>query len=419
VTVAPAPRRQARPRGSLRRAASIALATLLLATGAGCGLLGGDDTYEVTAYFPRAVSLFPSSQVRVLGLPSGTVTAVEIEGDRVRVDMAIDSDVPLPVDVNAEIIPQSLIGERYVQLFPAFQTGMAEAPDGHVIGLERAIVPVEPDEALEALRDFLDSLDPDGLGNLIDNLEENLRDQGEPLGRALSELSELVTTFAESDDVLVRIVDSFDRLTATLSTREQQLGEVLAAFGEASQILADERRSIESFVDALARVSEDGFDLVSEHAVRLRDDIDTLTAAGRTIVANLDAVGDLLDSGPLLVSGEDGTRGLLGAYNHEMRAINLRNSFSPIILAGLRPLFDGLGLDLPCIPLLQFDTVCAQSTGEPVVADITLPSTPIDDVLAVLAAPTAPAPVVEHDNLVDRVGAAATRAATTLLGVER
>lgn len=417
MTLATAPPRPVRRHRRPGRAPLVALATLLLATSAGCGLLGGDDTYEVTAYFPRAVSLFPSSQVRVLGLPSGTVTAVEIEGDRVRVDMAIDRDVPLPLDVNAEIIPQSLIGERYVQLFPAYQTGMAEAPDGHVIDLDRAIVPVEPDEALEALRDFLDSLDPDGLGNLIDNLEENLRDQGEPLGRALGELSELVTTFAESDDVLVRIVDSFDRLTATLSTREQQLGEVLAAFAEASQILADERRSIESFVDALARVSEDGFDLVSEHAVRLRDDIDTLTTAGRTIVANLDAVGDLLDSGPLLVSGEDGTRGLLGAYNHEMRAINLRNSFSPIILAGLQPLFDGLGLELPCIPLVQFDTVCAQSAGEPVAADIALPSTPIDDVLAALAAPTAPAPIAEHDSLVGRASAAATRAATTLLGV--
>ena len=32
-----------------------------------CGLIGGGDTYQLTAYFDRAVSVFPSSDVRVLG----------------------------------------------------------------------------------------------------------------------------------------------------------------------------------------------------------------------------------------------------------------------------------------------------------------------------------------------------------------
>jgi phospholipid/cholesterol/gamma-HCH transport system substrate-binding protein len=296
---------------------------------------------------------------------------------------------------------------------------MPRAEDGHVIPLERTIVPVEPDEALEALREFLDSLDPDGLGTLITNLEEDLRDLGEPLGESLGQLSELVATFAESDDTLVRITDSFDRLTATLATRESQIGEVLAAFGEATQILADERASVERLVEGLARVSQDGLDLIGTHAGRLRQDIEVLTEVGRTIDVNLDRVAELLDSGPILISGFDGEGGLLNAYNHEARAMNLRNSFSPLTVSLLQPIFDGLGLELPCIDEVQFDTVCAQAERRAVTAAVTAPRTPVDDVLDLLSSPTEGFAAPSRPGLLDRVGRGFDRAARSLLGVGR
>jgi phospholipid/cholesterol/gamma-HCH transport system substrate-binding protein len=401
------------------RAAVVAVAVVLALVASGCGILGGGGSYQVTAYFPRAVSVFPSSQVRVLGLPAGTVTAVEVEGDRVRIDMDVDDGIPLPVDVTAELIPQSLIGERYVQLSPAYRTGMPRAEDGHVITLERTIVPVEPDEALEALREFLDSLDPDGVGTLITNLEEDLRDLGEPLGESLGQLSELVAAFAESDDTLVRITDSFDRLTATLATRESQIGEVLAAFGEATQILADERASVERLVEGLARVSEDGLDLIGTHAGRLRQDIEVLTEVGRAIHVNLDRVEELLDAGPVLVSGFDGEGGLLNAYDHEVRAINLRNSFSPLTVSLLQPIFEGLGLELPCIDEVQFDTVCAQAERDAVPASVTAPRTPVDDVLDLLSSPTGTFAAPRSPGAAQRLGDGLDRAVRSLLGVGR
>ncbi len=66
------------------------------------------------AFFPRGVGVYPSSQVRVLGLPAGTVDKVEVVGTQVRITMSIDKDVPVPKDVKALLAPQSLIGERYV-----------------------------------------------------------------------------------------------------------------------------------------------------------------------------------------------------------------------------------------------------------------------------------------------------------------
>src|SRR3954470_14661670 len=150
-----------------------ALALVMTLVASGCSPFGGGGgTYHLTAYFPRAVALYKSSQVRVLGLPAGTVDSVEVEGTRVKVTMSIHNDIPVPKDVEALIAPQSLIGERYVQLSPAWRNGEDKAPDGMQIA--KTVIPVEPDEALAELKKFIDSLDPQGLGSLINNLSHPL-----------------------------------------------------------------------------------------------------------------------------------------------------------------------------------------------------------------------------------------------------
>jgi phospholipid/cholesterol/gamma-HCH transport system substrate-binding protein len=389
-------------------------AALLLALGAAalpaCGVLGGGGgSYEITAYFPRAVSVFEGSDVRVLGLPAGSVKEVEVEGDRVKVVLAVDDDVPVPDDLTAQIVPQSLIGERYIQLSPAFKEGMERAEDGKVVDADQTIVPTEPDEALAALKEFLDSLDPNGLGRLVTNLEEDLRGNGSALNETLDSLSELVTTFAEKDDALARIVDSFDRLTTTLVTREQQLGQVLDAFAQASQVLADERQGIETLVAGLADLSREGLVLVSEHDTQLRAGIQTLTDAAAVIEANLDAVEDLLESGGLIGPG------LIGAFNPELRAINLRNNFSPLVPELLNLVLGALGLPSMCIPILTECTVAGASDSGATEARLA-PSSPIGSLVALLEAPT-DAPPAPGPGLLERTGGHLRDAGDTLLGL--
>jgi virulence factor Mce-like protein len=386
-----------------RSAVGLGLAAALLAALPACGLVGGGDTYTLTAYFDRAVSVFPTADVRVLGLPAGSVSEVEIDGDQVRIDMRIPSDIAIPADATAQIVPQSLIGERYIRISPAFKDGMTPAEDGDI--LEHTIIPVEPDEALAALKEFLDSLDPEGIGDLVTNLDEDLRGNGAGLNDALGSLSQLLETFAEKDDVLVRIVDSFDRLSTTLVTREQQLGEVLDAFAEASQVLADERGSIEALVSGLADLSRNGLALVGEHSSALRADITTLATAAATIEANLTSVTDLLAAGPEL------TAGLIDAYNHDLRAFNLRNSFSPLttdLVGLLGPAF--------CLPILQTCPVSAVGAAPATPARITAQATPISALLSLLAAPAAPA-LRSTDGLATRLGGFLQDAASTLMGV--
>jgi virulence factor Mce-like protein len=303
----------------------------------------------VAVDFPRAVSLYPSSAVQVLGLGAGTVRSVEPRGDRVHVVLAIDDDVPIPADAVAAIVPQSLIGERHVQLHPAWTEGDARMEDGAVIPMDRTVIPVEPDEALAALKDFLDAMDPKATGRLIDNAASSLEGNGETLGNALHELAELNSTLAAKDDQLVSIVESLDAFTATLVTREGQLGEVLDLFADATGALADERKEIEALVTGLADVSTRGLDLVSKNGEQLRRDIDVLTTTLQSVDGNLGAVHDLLST------ADDFPAGIANAFDEEHRRIDLRQQFSPLVssildtVPGLPPAVC-LPVDVDCDP---------------------------------------------------------------------
>jgi len=388
------------------------LAAVALAA-SGCSFVEGGDTYEVVASFPRAVSLYESGAVQVLGLPAGEVRDIEVDGDRVRVTMAVDSDVPLPADVRAAIVPQSLIGERRIQLFPAFEQGDELARDGHEIAIEDTIVPVEPDEALASLKEFLDALDPDGVGRLIDNAATALDGQGEELGAALDELSDLVGNFEDNDDAIIRIAERFDDFTSTLLTRESQLAQVLDDFAVVADVLAEEREEVEALVRGLAGLADGGLDLVSEHAVRLRTDVAILQRLTESIEQNLGGVEDLLQGGAQQIDG------FIGAYNPTVRALNLRNSFSPLLEEALGPVFDELGVPFPCLPV---DVRCAEGGVGPldadaaVAAELPRPTTPVDDVLELLGSRTArPAPEAP-DGEADGPGVL-QRMVATLLGV--
>ena len=393
----------------MRRALGVLVAVSVLAALPACSLVGGGgDRYTLTAHFPRAVSVFPSSDVRVLGLPAGQVTKVKIDGDTVLVELSIPTSIKVPKGARAQIVPQSLIGERYIQLSPAYKDGMDAMQDGEEI--RDTIVPVEPDEALAALKEFLDSLDPDGIGELVGNLEEDLRGNGAALNDTLGSFSELVSTFAEKDDTLLRIIDSFDRLSATLVTRESQLGEVLDAFAAASEVLADERESITDLVSGLADLSQTGLRLVGEHSTELRADIQTLADAAATIDANLSSVTKLLKAGNLLTSG------LLEAYNPDLRAIDLRNNFSPLVL-DLVNLFVDLDPELVCavIPVAGCEGFVSLDAADATPATITEQSTtPVGSLLTLLSADTAPVPA--GPSTADRLGDWLDDAASTLLG---
>lgn len=76
--------------------------------------------YEISADFLKVGGLERGSDVRMSGIPIGTVTREELDPKSflARVTMTVTSDVKLPTDTEASIVSDGLLGSKYVNLIP-------------------------------------------------------------------------------------------------------------------------------------------------------------------------------------------------------------------------------------------------------------------------------------------------------------
>ena len=160
------------------------------------------DTKTVTAHFPRAVSIYDGTEVRILGVRVGEVTAVIPEGNSVRVEMEYDANYDVPEDAQAVIVTPTLVADRFVQLTPVYEGGPAMA-DGAEIELPDTGVPVELDRIYGSLQTLTQALGPNGVNadGTLDNFLKAGRNafegQGARGNEMLRELSAAVETFGE------------------------------------------------------------------------------------------------------------------------------------------------------------------------------------------------------------------------------
>jgi ABC-type transporter Mla subunit MlaD len=228
--------------------------------------------------------------------------------------------------------------------------------------MERTEVPVEPDEALAALKKFLDSLDPSATGRLVQNAADDLKGSGQSFNDAVANLSTLVGTLADKDQQLAHIIENFDQFTGVLRTRETELGHVMDSFANLANLLAEERKAIESTVRNLGSVSTDAFDLLSLNRAGLDKDLTQLTRLLQAVRVNIDSVEQVLDSGPLLV------KGLHNAYAPQFHRIDLRTQISPTVAQLLGNI--GLGFTV-CLPI---DVGCTPSGSSTAAAPAKAPA---------------------------------------------
>ena len=111
---------------------AIAVVLVLAVSVAIWWLFNGASERRVTAYFTAAVGIYPGGDVRILGVPVGTIDSVTPQGRLVRVEMSVDRDVRVPANASAVAVSPSVVSDRYVQLAPVYRGG-PEMRDGAVI----------------------------------------------------------------------------------------------------------------------------------------------------------------------------------------------------------------------------------------------------------------------------------------------
>ncbi len=309
----------------------VPLVVLGFAVAAAVTVLGGDSTKTVVAHFPRAISVYEGSDVRVLGVPVGTVTRVEPTGTDVTVTMAYDATVRLPADAKAVIIAPSVVGDRYVQLTPAYSGTGAVMADGAELGVEETSEPLELDQIYDSLDRLNVALGPRGanqtgaLSDLLSVTADNFGGQGTTFRQTIKDFSRFSATLADNKEELFGSVEALEGFMQTLADNDQTVRQFNQSLADVSTMLAGERQELVAATRNLsvALTAVKGF--VEDNKDSLSRNISGLNRVSKVLVRQRAALDEILHVAPGALNN------LAMTYNPQAGTLDTRANFGETI----------------------------------------------------------------------------------------
>ncbi|WP_067999230.1 MCE family protein [Nocardia pseudobrasiliensis] len=179
----------------------------------------GVGTQDIKAEFVQTAGVRVGDKVDVAGVPVGTVSGAELEGDHVLLTLQIDNDVKLGPDAKASIKMATLLGARYVDLDP----GDGKGSKGKRIPKNNTVVPYNLADVVQIGTPKFEALD-------TKKLTESLKVLGDQIDG--------------SPQLTAQALDSVGALAKTINDRQQQVDSLLKDLDRVTKILGDNRNSV-------------------------------------------------------------------------------------------------------------------------------------------------------------------------------
>lgn len=301
---------------------------VVLLVGAALMVLPGNGTRHVTAEFPRTISLYEGSAVKILGVSVGKVDSVEPAGTKVRVKFSYDAEHKVPADARAVVISPSIVGDRFIQLTPVY-TGGPVLADGARLGIDRTATPLELDQIFGSINDLTKALGPDGankidetgtgaLTRLLDSTARNFGGQGVQFNQTLQNLSKLTKTLADNKDELFGTVTEIENFTSTLAENDDTVRKFNDSLAAGAQLLADERDELAAVLQNLSVAMTQVRSFVADNKQLLSTNIKELNKISEVLVKNRGALDSILTDAPVALNN------LFLAYNETTGTLDTR-----------------------------------------------------------------------------------------------
>lgn len=259
--------------------------------------------HQVVAYFTNAVGLYPGDDVRIVGVPVGTVDKIEPRATDVKVTMTVQGDVKVPADARALIISPNLVSSRFVQFTPAYSGGPQLAA-GAAIPLNHTGVPVEWDDVKKQLTDLSAQLGPQvgeiqgPLGAFVNQAADTLDGNGDSFRNALRELSQTAGRLGDSRGDLFGTVKNLRVLVNALANSNEQIVQFTDHVASVSQVLADSSTGLDQTLGTLNKALGDVKGLLGDNNKALIDQVGKLADFTKVLNDHSDDIEQILHITP-------------------------------------------------------------------------------------------------------------------------
>lgn len=270
-------------------------------------ILPGQDKKYLTASFPRTVSLYEGSDVRILGVPIGEVETVKPSGTNVTVRMWYDAKYKVPADAEAVIISPAIVGDRFVQLTPVYTEG-AVLQSNAELSEEQTSTPLELDEIYQSIDDLTVALGPQGANSkgaltaLLDTTARNFAGQGDQFHQTIKDLGKLTGTLDNNKEELFGTAAQLERFVSALSENDQTVRQFNESLAAAAGMLEGERDDLAAALKNLGVAMREVSSFVRENRDGLSENIEGLNVITKILVKQRDALSETLNVAPLALN---------------------------------------------------------------------------------------------------------------------
>jgi phospholipid/cholesterol/gamma-HCH transport system substrate-binding protein len=296
----------------------LAVVIVAAATLVAIDVFRGPSTYPLTAVFSKAPGLFPGASVQVLGVPAGTVTSVKNVGNTVVVGMVVDDGQSIPATATASLASPQLLGEPDIELSPGYTSGPQLDP-GATIPVQRTSVPVSTDQLLRSLERTLQAINPHAVGDLVDNLAQDLQGQGRSLNALIGSAAGTLQLLADKGDDLGKLNGTLAQLTGTLDSRSSEIESLITNYDTVSGVVAQHNTQLGDAISQLSGATTQVVGLLSPNLGPLEQDVGTITTVGQTVDRNTSSVDVVLTQAVALFTAAQ------RAYDPTYNWLNLNN----------------------------------------------------------------------------------------------
>jgi phospholipid/cholesterol/gamma-HCH transport system substrate-binding protein len=291
--------------------------------------LGGSETKTLTAHFPRTVSIYEGSDVRVLGVPIGQVDTVTPSGTDVVVTMSYDAKVKIPADAAAVIVSPSIVGDRFIQLTPVY-TGGEVMKSGATLDADSTGVPLELDQIYQSLDDLTVALGPNGanakgaLTDLLETTAANFGGQGAKFHQTIQDFSKLTGTLDDNKEELFGSAQALEGFIHTLANNDKTVRRFNRSLASVSTMLSGERDELSASLRHLAVAMQQVSGFVQENRELLGSNIKGLNRVAKVLVKQRDALDEVLSAAPVALNN------LALTYNPQAGTLDTRANLQMI-----------------------------------------------------------------------------------------
>jgi phospholipid/cholesterol/gamma-HCH transport system substrate-binding protein len=290
--------------------------------------LPSQEKRYLTASFPRTVSLYEGSDVRILGVPVGKVETVRPEGTDVRVRMWYDAKYDVPADAQAVIISPAIVGDRFVQLTPVFTKGDERLRDHAVLTTRSTSTPLELDEIYQSIDSLSVALGPQGansggaLTRVLDSTAKNFQGEGAQFHQTITDVSKLTGTLDDNKEELFGTARELERFVSALATNDKTVRRFNDSLASASDLLDDERQDLAAALRNLGVALQAVKGFVRENRSALSRNIKGLTSVSKVLVHQRAALEQVLRVAPTALAN------LLHTYNPTTGTLDQRSNIN-------------------------------------------------------------------------------------------